>query len=152
MTFLRTTGGDSVLAVFQTAGHAAECALEIQKNFASESWPDGLELKVRVALYAGEAQLRDGHYFGPALNRCARLLAACHPGQILLTKATESMLAVEVPPDAALQDLGVHYLKDLARPEQVFQLTDLKRRRWSLADRAQRGVREMDGTRDRLPL
>ncbi len=152
MTFLRTTGGDSVLAVFQTAGHAAECALDIQKNFASESWPDGLELKVRVALYAGEAQLRDGHYFGPALNRCARLLAACHPGQILLTKATESMLAVEVPPDAALQDLGVHYLKDLARPEQVFQLTDLKRRRWSLADRAQRGVREMDGTRDRLPL
>jgi predicted ATPase/class 3 adenylate cyclase/DNA-binding CsgD family transcriptional regulator len=117
--------GDSVLAVFRTAGAAAACALEIQKKFASESWPEGLELKVRVALHTGEAQLRGGHYFGQALNRCARLLAACHPGQILLTKATESMVADEVPPGAELQDLGLHRLKDLARPEQIFQLNDL---------------------------
>jgi class 3 adenylate cyclase len=81
--------GDSVLAVFTTAGAAAACALDIQKSFAGESWPEGLELKVRVALHTGEAQLREGHYFGQALNRCARLLARCHPGQILLTKATE---------------------------------------------------------------
>src|SRR5260370_15107022 len=117
--------GDSVLAVFTTAAAAAACALEIQKNFAGESWPEGLELKVRVALHTGEAQLRAGHYFGPALNRCARLLAICHPGQILLTKATEAMLADEVPAGAVLQDLGVHRLKDLARPEQVFQLKEL---------------------------
>jgi len=119
--------GDSVLAVFTTAAAAAACALEIQKNFAGESWPEGLELKVRVALHTGEAQLRDGHYFGPALNRCARMLAICHPGQILLTKATESMLADELPLGAELQDLGLHRLRDLARPEQVFQLKELAR-------------------------
>jgi predicted ATPase/class 3 adenylate cyclase/DNA-binding CsgD family transcriptional regulator len=119
--------GDSVLAVFRTAASAAACALEIQKQFAAESWPPGLDLKVRVALHTGEAQLRESHYFGPALNRCARVLAACHPGQILLTKATESMLADEVPSDAALQDLGLHHLKDLSRPEHVFQLSDLAR-------------------------
>lgn len=117
--------GDSVLAVFVTAGAAARCALDIQKHFALESWPDGLDLKVRVALHTGEAQLREGHYFGRTLNRCARLLATCHPGQILLTKATEALLVDEVPPDAELQDLGQHRLKDLARAEHVFQLNDL---------------------------
>jgi predicted ATPase/class 3 adenylate cyclase len=119
--------GDSILAVFRTAGAAAACALDVQKTFATESWPEGLELKVRVALHTGEAQLREGHYFGHALNRCARLLATCNPGQILLTKASESMLADEVPPDSELLDLGLHRLKDIARPEQVFQLTDLTR-------------------------
>src|SRR5713101_7808137 len=116
--------GDSVLAVFRTAATAAACALDIQRSFATESWPEGLELKVRVALHTGEAQLRDNHYFGPALNRCARLLATCHPGQILLTRATESMLASEIPPGAELEDLGLHRLRDLARPEHVFQLKD----------------------------
>jgi predicted ATPase/class 3 adenylate cyclase/DNA-binding CsgD family transcriptional regulator len=119
--------GDSILAVFRTAANAADCALEIQENFASETWPDGLELQVRVALHTGEAQLREGHYFGTALNRCARLLTLCHPGQILLTKATESMLADELPTGSELRDLGSHRLKDLARPEQVFQLNDLAR-------------------------
>ncbi len=110
--------GNSVLAAFRTAPAAASCALDIQKKFAGEPWPEGLELKVRVALHNGEAQLREGHYFGPALNRCARLLATCHPGQILLTKATEAVLADEIPPGAELQDLGSHRLRDLARPEQ----------------------------------
>ena len=119
--------GDSVLAVFRTAGAAAACAIGIQKTFAAERWPDGLVLNVRIALHTGEAQLREGHYFGSALNRCARLLAACHPGQILLTKATQAMLADEVPPGSALRDLGLHRLKDLVRPEQVFQLNDLAR-------------------------
>jgi predicted ATPase/class 3 adenylate cyclase/DNA-binding CsgD family transcriptional regulator len=119
--------GDSILAVFRTAATAAACALDVQKVFAAESWPEELELKVRVALHTGEAQLREGHYFGAALNRCARLLAICHPGQILLTKATEALLVDEVPAGGELQDLGLHRLKDLARPEQVFQLSDLAR-------------------------
>jgi predicted ATPase/class 3 adenylate cyclase/DNA-binding CsgD family transcriptional regulator len=119
--------GDSVLAVFMTAANAATCALDIQKSFATEVWPEALEMKVRVALHTGEAQLREGHYFGAALNRCARLLAICHPGQILLTKATETMLVDERPPGSELQDLGLHRLKDLARPEHVFELEDLTR-------------------------
>jgi predicted ATPase/class 3 adenylate cyclase/DNA-binding CsgD family transcriptional regulator len=119
--------GDSVLAVFMTAANAATCALDIQKSFATEVWAEGLEMKVRVALHTGEAQLREGHYFGSARNRCARLLAICHPGQTLLTKATETMLVDERPPGSELQDLGLHRLKDLARPEHVFELEDLTR-------------------------
>jgi class 3 adenylate cyclase len=120
--------GDSVLAVFRTAGAAAACALDVQNSFASKSWTEGLELKVRIALHTGEVQLRDGRYFGPALNRCARLLATCHPGQILLTKATEAMLADEIPTGASLQDLGLHRLKDLTRPEQVSNSTNWRAR------------------------
>jgi predicted ATPase len=119
--------GDSVLAVFRTAANAAACALEIQKNFSTETWPGELDLKVRVAMHTGEAQLRQDHYFGAALNRCARLLAICHPGQILLTKAAESMLSDELPTGTDLLDLGMNRLKDLTRPEQVFQLIDLER-------------------------
>jgi len=119
--------GDSVLAVFRTAANAAACALEIQKNFSAETWPGELDLRVRVALHTGEAQLREDHYFGAALNRCARLLAICHPGQILLTKAAESMLSDELPTGTDLLDLGLNRLKDLTRPEQVFQLIDLER-------------------------
>jgi len=117
--------GDSVLAAFRTAGAAASCALDIQKKFAGEPWPEALELTVRVALHTCEAQLREGHYFGPALNRCAGLLAICRPSQILLTKATETLLVDEVPSGAELRDLGPHRLKDLSRPEQVFQLNEV---------------------------
>src|SRR5258708_15902892 len=85
--------GDSVLAVFRTAATAAACALDIQRNFATESWPEGLELRVRVALHTGEAQLREGHHFGAALNRCAKLLATCPPAHNLLTQATQAMPA-----------------------------------------------------------
>jgi predicted ATPase/class 3 adenylate cyclase len=116
--------GDSVLAVFKTAADAAACALELQRLFTSEPWPAGLALKIRVALHTGEADLRDGHYFGPALNRCARLLSTCNPGQILLTRATQELLADQLHPPAQLRDLGLHRLKDLMRPEHVFQLTD----------------------------
>jgi predicted ATPase/class 3 adenylate cyclase/DNA-binding CsgD family transcriptional regulator len=117
--------GDGVLAVFKVAASAAACAVAIQNQLASEVWPDGLKLKVRVALNTGAAQLREGQYFGRALNRCARLLAICHPGQILVTQTTESILAYEMPPGIELEDLGLHRLKDLARPEHVFQLNEL---------------------------
>src|SRR6202171_5199106 len=105
--------GDSVLAVFRTAANAAACALEIQKNFSAETWPGELDLRVRVALHTGEAQLREDHYFGAALNRCARLLAICHPGQILLTKAAESMLSDGLPTGTTLLDLRSDRLNDL---------------------------------------
>ena len=112
--------GDSVLAVFRAAADAAGCALDIERGFHAEG-----SLRIRVALHTGEAQLRGGHYYGPALNRCARLLAICHPGQVVLTRATQELLADESPADVELVDLGLHRLKDLVRPEHVFQLGDL---------------------------
>jgi predicted ATPase/class 3 adenylate cyclase len=119
--------GDSVLAVFRRAGDAAACALDLQGAFGAERWPEGIEVRIRIALHTGEAALRDGHYYGQPLNRCARLLKATHGGQVLLTRATEQLLVDQLPGGAALLDLGLHKLKDLTRPEHVFQLVDIDR-------------------------
>ncbi|MDQ6885407.1 MAG: AAA family ATPase [Candidatus Dormibacteraeota bacterium] len=121
--------GDSILAVFPVAAEAATGALALQQAFAAERWPAGVSLEIRVALHSGEAELRQGQYHGQVLNRCARLLATCHGGQVLLTSATEQLLVDELPPSAELRDLGVHRLKDLARPEHVFELVDADHRR-----------------------
>lgn len=119
--------GDSVLAVFRKTAGAAACALEIQREIVAATWPPGVKLQIRVAINAGEAQLRGGHYFGQALNRCARMLATSHGGQILLSKAAHELIVDELPADSELWDLGLHRLKDLKRPEQIFQLVDLHR-------------------------
>lgn len=117
--------GDSVLAVFRRAGDAAACALALQREFDAEPWPADMHVKARIALHTGETELREGRYHGVALNRCARLLATCHGGQVLVTQVTEQLLLDELPPGTALWDLGMHRLKDLTRPERVFQLVDL---------------------------
>ena len=117
--------GDSVLAIFRRAGDAAACALALQRELASEPWQPPTRLATRIALHSGEVQRRQGRYYGQALNRCARLLATCHGGQVLISQATEQLLVDELPAGAALWDLGLHELKDLRRPEHVFQLVDL---------------------------
>src|ERR1700694_685586 len=116
--------GDSILAVFSKAADAAAGALSLQRDFAAERWPEEATLEIRVALHSGEAELRQGQYHGQVLNRCARLLATCHGGQVLLTSPTEQVLVDELPPGTELRDLGFHRLKDLARPEHVFELVD----------------------------
>ncbi len=79
-------------------------------------------LRVRMALHTGAAEWRDGDYFGPALNRVARLLAAGHGGQVLLSGPAREALGEGIPEGATLQDRGTHRLRDLQEPEQVFQL------------------------------
>src|SRR5256714_627672 len=118
--------GDSILAVLPRAADGAGCAISMQRDFTAERWPPAITLEIRVALHSGEAELRDGQYHGQALNRCARLLATCHGGQVLLTTATEQLLVDELPANAELRDLGLHRLKDLNRPEHVFQLVDVE--------------------------
>ncbi|TME85224.1 MAG: adenylate/guanylate cyclase domain-containing protein [Chloroflexi bacterium] len=118
--------GDSILAVFPRAADAAACALSLQRDFAAEQWPAEINLEIRVALHSGEAELRQDQYHGQVLNRCARLLATCHGGQVLLTSASEQLLVDELPAGAELRDLGVHRLKDLTRPEHVFELVDIE--------------------------
>ena len=119
--------GDSVLAVFRRAADAATCALALQRAFATGAWPPGEQVQIRIALHTGEAELREGHYHGPPLNRCARLLATCHGGQVLTTQATQQLLVDQLPAQATLWDLGNHRLKDLLRSEHVFQLVDVER-------------------------
>ena len=115
--------GDSILAVFGRAADAASAAIEIQSAFAAEPWSAGMGLRLRIALHTGEVELRGGHYFGPTIYRCARLMAAGNGGQILLTQATQQLLADEPPLGSLLADRGEHRLKDLRRPERIFQLT-----------------------------
>ena len=115
--------GDSVFAVFSVAPSAVACALDFQRALAAEPWPDQVALRVRVALHTGALELRDGrNYAGLALNRCARLRAIAHGGQVVLSEATRVLTALDLPAGASLQDLGVHRLQDLSLSERVFQL------------------------------
>lgn len=111
--------GDGVFAVFE-AGQPLECALEAQRQVGRENWADIGELRIRMALHAGEAERRGQDYFGPAVNRTARVMAAGWGGQILLTSQAAS--SSSLPPSATLEDLGVHLLKDLGEPQQIYGL------------------------------
>ena len=117
------TVGDAFCAAFVTAPHATRAALEAQRLLQSETWDENIgQLRVRMALHTGAAEERDDDYFGPPLNRVARLLSAGHGGQILLSTATQALARDNLPPGTALRDLGEHRLKDLIRPEHLFQL------------------------------
>ncbi len=117
--------GDSAVGVFVRASDAVVCALDLQRALKSEPWPEGVDLRVRVALHTGEAVLRDArNYTGPSIHRCARLRAVGHGGQTLLSRSTYELVAGGLPDGVTVRDLGEHRLRDLARPEQVYQLCD----------------------------
>ena len=119
-TLLKQKGeGDSAFGVFFRASDAAAAAIACQRAMASAAWPDGVEIRVRIAIHTGEAELRDGDYFGPTVNRTARLRATAHGGQIVLSQAAADLVRDQLPDGTALTDLGVHRLPDLGRPETV---------------------------------
>ena len=120
--FLVKTTGDGVHAAFSTANLALEAALASQFALAAETWGLPMPLPVRMGLHTGATEERDGDYYGPPLNRAARLVAAGHGGQTLLSDVTQGLVRDALPSTASLRDLGQHRLKDLGRPEQVFQL------------------------------
>jgi predicted ATPase/class 3 adenylate cyclase len=118
------TVGDAFCAVFPTALGALESALAAQRNLFSEAWGEEIgALRARIALHTGAAHERDGDYFGPPVNRVARLLSAAHGGQVLLSSSTQELVRDHLPPQTHLRDLGERRLKDLSRPERIFQLT-----------------------------
>ncbi len=115
--------GDSVVAVFVSATDAVAAALEVQRALVAENWPRDLQPRVRIGLHTGEARLRDDrHYTGEAVHRCARLRDIAHGGQTVLSSVTAAIVADSLPDGAELNDLGVHRLRDLSRPERVFEL------------------------------
>src|SRR3954451_21425862 len=114
--------GDSRFAVFPRATDALAGAAALQEALYSEPWPVHAPIRVRAALHTGEADLRDGDYYGTAVNRCARLRSVAHGGQTLLTGITYDLVSDAPPAGVELQDLGEHSLKDLQRPEHVFQM------------------------------
>ncbi len=118
------TVGDSFYAAFRTPVAAIGTALDVQTALLAEKWEDVSPLRVRIALHTGAAEERDGDYFGSPLNLTARLLAAGHGGQILLSAATRELLRGSLPDGVTLRDLGEQRLKDFDRPERVYQLEE----------------------------
>jgi predicted ATPase/class 3 adenylate cyclase len=117
------TVGDAFCAAFWTPHAAIGAALTAQRALGGEAWPTSRPILVRMGLHTGACEERDRDYFGPVVNRAARLEAAAHGGQVLVSGATAELLAGSLPEGVGLDDLGPHRLKDLGRPEQVFQLT-----------------------------
>ncbi|MBA2450883.1 MAG: adenylate/guanylate cyclase domain-containing protein, partial [Chloroflexi bacterium] len=116
------TIGDAFCAAFGTGQDALAAALAAQRALGVEPWGEIGQLRVRMALQTGAAERRDDDYFGPPLNRVARLLVTGHGGQVLLAVSTAELVRDSLPAGAGLRDLGEHRLKDLVRPERVFQL------------------------------
>jgi DNA-binding SARP family transcriptional activator len=114
--------GDATLSVFARTSEAVAAATELHRALVSEAWPGGLTLRVRLALHTGEAYERDGDYYGPALNRAARLRGMASGGQIVVSTAVAELVADRLPADVTLRDLGHHQLRGLARDEHVYEL------------------------------
>ncbi|HEY8313037.1 MAG TPA: adenylate/guanylate cyclase domain-containing protein [Candidatus Baltobacteraceae bacterium] len=117
------TVGDAFCCAFSDPIAALTAAVAIQKAVAAEPWEHVGELRVRIAINTGIAQIRDGDYFGTALNRTARLLSLVGGGQIVLSQSTQRLVREELPPDIGLSDLGEAQLKDLQLSERAYQLT-----------------------------
>ncbi|HZC85340.1 MAG TPA: protein kinase [Rubrobacter sp.] len=116
------TVGDAYCAAFATAKQALEATLMVQRALFAEPWDENATLRVRMALHTGATEERDGDYFGPPVNRVARLLSAGHGGQILLSAVTYGLVRDNLEPEVELQDLGEHRLRDLRYTERIFQL------------------------------
>jgi class 3 adenylate cyclase len=114
--------GDSTFALFARATDALACALEVQRAMDREDWPGGLHIRARVALHAGEADLEGPDWRGVAVNRCARIRALAHGGQVLVSGAVRELAGEDLPPGASFRDLGLHRLRDLERHEHLFEL------------------------------
>lgn len=120
---IKTRGeGDATFSVFERPSAAAAAALELQDAILHEPWALAEPMRIRIALHTGEAELRDGDYFGRAVNRAARLRSLAAGGQILCSGATAELVVDTLRDDVVLADLGMRELKNLARPEHVFEL------------------------------
>src|SRR5215210_1416258 len=116
------TVGDAFCAAFPTAPDALEAAISAQRLLHAGGQDEESRLRVRMALHTGAAEERGGDYFGPPLNRVARLLSVGHGGQVLVSSPAQELVRDLLPTGVGLRDLGEHRLKDLTRPERVFQL------------------------------
>lgn len=114
--------GDSQFVVFRSAIDAVRGSVEIQRRLAEVDWPTPWPLRVRASLHTGTADLVLGDYYGPAVNRAARLRAIAHGGQTVCSGSTYELVQDHLPDGVTASDMGSHRLKDLTRPERVFQL------------------------------
>ena len=116
------TAGDSFFAVFTSPRECVAACVQMQRELASAQWPHGEPVKVRMGIHTGEAAENDNGFVGYEVHRAARISAIGHGGQVLLSSATQALVADSLPADTSVKDLGSHRLKDLGRPEDIFQL------------------------------
>lgn len=116
------TEGDSFFAIFSRAADAIVAAAQVQRGLAGQAWPAGTSVAVRIGIHTGDVGLVEGEYIGLDINRGARIAAAAHGGQVLLSAATHALVAGALPDGVTVLDLGEHRLKDLDQSEHVFQL------------------------------
>jgi predicted ATPase/class 3 adenylate cyclase len=116
------TEGDSFFCVFASATDACLAAAAAQRALAAHPWGEGARLKVRVGLHTGEAPLVGNEYIGLDVHHAARIAAAAHGGQVLISETTRAIVEEKLPAELSVRDLGAHRLKDLARPERLYQL------------------------------
>ncbi len=114
--------GDSHFCAFARASDAARAAVALCESVGAANWRTAEPLQPRMAIHTGEVELRDADYYGPTVNRAARLRAIGHGGQILLSGAAADLVRPTLLPPADLRDLGRHRLRDLADAEHVFEL------------------------------
>lgn len=114
--------GDSQFVVFRSAADATTAVAEIQRRLAASVWPTPRPILVRASVHTGTAELAMGDYYGSAVNRAARLRAIAHGGQTVMSSSTYELVRDQVPDSVTLVDMGPHRLKDLVRPEHVYQV------------------------------
>jgi YVTN family beta-propeller protein len=116
------TQGDAFFVAFTRARDAVGATVAAQRSLAAHPWPAGAECRVRMGLHTGEPEVGDEGYHGMGVHRGARICAAGHGGQILLSNATRELVEGELPAGVALRDLGEQWLKDIDRPERIYQV------------------------------
>jgi predicted ATPase/class 3 adenylate cyclase len=120
--YIFKTIGDAICAAFASALDALHAALEAQRALDAERRVAAVPIRVRIALHTGYVVVQDGDYVGLPLSHAARILESGHGGQVLLSRATQELLRDQLPRELSLRDLGVHQLKGLSQPQQIFQL------------------------------
>jgi YVTN family beta-propeller protein len=116
------TQGDSFFVAFRRAKDAIAAAVDAQRDLAAHEWAEGIDVTVRMGLHTGEPKVGESRYVGLGVHKAARVGAAGHGGQVLLSRTTRELVEDELPPGVTLRDLGERRLKDLDRPERLSQL------------------------------
>jgi predicted ATPase/class 3 adenylate cyclase len=116
------TEGDSFFVVFGSAADAVACCVAAQRALAGQAWPGGVAVRVRMGVHSGEPVRHQDGYVGMDVHRAARIAAAAHGGQVVLSDATRLLVQSRLPAGVLVRDLGLHRLKDLPAPERIYQL------------------------------
>ena len=116
------TEGDSFFVVFESAGDAVRCCVAGQRALAGHAWPDGVAVRVRMGLHSGEPARHEDGYVGLDVHRAARIAAAGHGGQVVMSDATRHLAESRLTAGVSVRDLGWHRLKDIEAPERIYQL------------------------------